>query len=516
MKEKSKDQKKRGKGLLTAFRKRPHLTDRNDGIKSTETSLLDLPMQRIICYLCPNPDRLAISATCKVALEQVELYCRRVLKTITGPKNCNVDDSFHERIRYRTRLQQQLRQKSTTTTDDDELPFRLLVQKALKTHLTRIGKASSFRQLVLSPSQKKLVAEMESSRMIKLFDLFSKECVATLDIFKAISEKGLNGYFLNELRFLDDDKVLFHHHDWICLWDSTVSDTHEQNFQLLYRIPPDTHTSWTWVQDIIRTSRDEFIFVTKLCHTVHRLERTCDYDFRSYDFRTKSFTTLFTLKLKETEIAHVQLVGIVCHKFLVFWAYHHQGGEDSLLYVYNLETLEQVDSKKGSVGSYIQQLTPNTTTFCSLDGGIHDLQLCKLDSESGKLSQISLFKVHNPHYNSGTTCILAVSETHVLIETSFGASGSCIHEHDLNPAKTDRRYKRAYGEIIAEPERSFRGGGHCWATMSTVQNKWYLSNGEEGIKVYLDREPVVCNEFVQESGSSARIGPVVIDKSLEL
>jgi hypothetical protein len=60
----------------------------------------NLPLLQIIQYLDPM-ERCALSATGKLALEQVELYCKLLLQAITGPGNQNVDDSFHQRIRSR-------------------------------------------------------------------------------------------------------------------------------------------------------------------------------------------------------------------------------------------------------------------------------------------------------------------------------------------------------------------------------------------------------------------------------
>lgn len=99
-------------------------------------------------------DRLAMSATCKGALQQVETYCEHVLQAIAGGNDCNVDESFHDRIRIRDQLGQQ----STLL----ELPFRFLVQRAFKTHLSHISEGR-IEEFVLSPSQTRLATRVQKS-----------------------------------------------------------------------------------------------------------------------------------------------------------------------------------------------------------------------------------------------------------------------------------------------------------------------------------------------------------------
>lgn len=122
--------------------------------------LLDLSMPPIVQYLDPQ-ERLSLAVCCKHACHQVELYCKLVLQNIAGPNSCNDDASFQDRIR----------QGYYGVLDRDRLPFRLLVEQAKKTSLTRFEHPQCFwiDSIKLSPSETRVATT--SSGTMNVFDL---------------------------------------------------------------------------------------------------------------------------------------------------------------------------------------------------------------------------------------------------------------------------------------------------------------------------------------------------------
>jgi hypothetical protein len=331
----------------------------------------------------------------------------------------------------------------------------------------------------LSLSENRLALELASrdeGQAVKLFDMTSKTCLATLNLTVAKTTLGLRGR-VKKWRFLGEDKILFCGDDWICLCRQTSDPTLQQEATLLYQISANTLTGVTWVKDIMCINHNEFIY----CTLQRDWEYSSSYEFALMDVRTGSRKSL--LKFPHEGF---QLVGSTT-KWLLTW--NHVCGR---LYVYNLATMEMADIWEGKPGtSFAFQKATRTGSkniICFLNGAEHDMKVMHLDENSGKLSLSQMFKVHSPHYNSGVTSVKAVAEPHVLVETSFGAGSCTLALFDLSPKK----YHESWNEAIASQERVLSGstGGFYRAAVSANRGEWYVSHGD-GILVFLHSEPSI-------------------------
>jgi hypothetical protein len=433
--------------------------------------LLDLPMLQIVQYLDHN-ERLSLAATCKQAVDHVELYCKLVLQVIVGPNNCNTDASFQERIR----------DTSPHKTNRNLLPFRLLVERAKKTHLTAFATSNGNprpRGIELSPSEARIATASGSA--IRVFDLATNTCVASLDVEAAKVTLGLNGYRLSYCRFHGEDKILFCSDDTICLWNLTLS-TEEEGCSLL--ISHRTIGPCGFVKDVISISDDEIILVEEDGVYLHGDEYPIWYEYGVRCLDTQSESSKLLLTLREKNDRNVRLFCTVGgKKWLAIW-----NSFSNELSLYNLGTMEQTATWKGYLGGQFASIPISRTacTLCFLDGGsYHDLNVFNLDESTGTLSFSRSFKVHSPKYNSGTTHILALTESQVLIEEDYGAGGSYTRAFNLNP----RSFRKAYGEMIALPTRNLSLSSPLQAVVSTAGNKIYVQCFGGAIEVFLRSEP---------------------------
>jgi hypothetical protein len=311
-------------------KRRRLLSDDSNG--ETPVRFLDLPLKMIIQFLLPA-DRLALSTTCKVALTEVESYCEVVIKVIADKHDCKVDDSFQERIRDQARKRIQSSMGIGRNTERPlELPFRLLLPTAFQTCLTMttMAEKSKVSEMVLLPSENRLALKTKDYHhrgFINVFELSTKDCVATLDLSIAMLNLVEPTFAVLGICFLNDNKILLRSLEWICLWtladETSTRSEQNQNVHLLFKTPPATLRTHTWVRNMLRMNQDQFIFVTEASTStgcsIYTSSVHQEFEFQRFDVKERYLTTLFTMQLER--INRLQLAGVIGQKWLVFVAF---------------------------------------------------------------------------------------------------------------------------------------------------------------------------------------------------
>jgi len=142
---------------------------------AAQVTLLDLPsfQQHILSFL-DQPDRLKLAETCHCAKNQVDVYCGKVLERITGIDNCNVDETFHERIRDQSKIR-------TSRAQPVLLSSRYLLSVTLKREPLYKIRLDENTEMVynVAKSPSNLIA-LDTGDDIDVYDLKSRKKMTTL------------------------------------------------------------------------------------------------------------------------------------------------------------------------------------------------------------------------------------------------------------------------------------------------------------------------------------------------
>lgn len=173
---------------------------RDDEEGSSTINMEDIAdvLQRMIGFL-KHSERLNLSMTCKSMCRRVETYSSMALTRIL--ENHDVDDTFEERIRDRTKIPQAIGNQQS-------LPFRYLLHTATRTHLYRLeimrGKASrnafvfkTGNRLLTNASHGlyEWIGSVVTSFRVHFWDLDNKRCLRIDEIPALFGEKRLQGVF---------------------------------------------------------------------------------------------------------------------------------------------------------------------------------------------------------------------------------------------------------------------------------------------------------------------------------
>ena len=376
------------------------------------------------------------------------------------------------------------------------MPFRLQVDQAKKKCLTTFGHESGHTfGLYLSPSETRIATAHivgsypEYDTIIQVFDLATKSCVGSLDIEKAAEEtRRLLGwkdrFRLDELRFHGEDQIAFRSSDTFFLWNLERQDDEKCKLLISYSACP-----YTYVKDILNVGEDEVIYVT-----VYLKRGEGDQcEVRSVSTQepvssSQSSTLLLSLPTTTEKFQLFQTLG--GKKWVAVWVKNERNTKSQDFFLYNLATLERarLQWKNGLLGGDFAYC-PKSQTECTLCflGWDNMMDVFSLNECSGKLSFSRSFQVHCDKYFSGTTSIVALTRSHVVVEEEYGSS-SYVKAFSLNP----RSFEKKYSEMIAIPEHHFEKGNQgrfTGAVTSLVRNELYMRVRCGKIAVFLCDEP---------------------------
>ena len=215
-----------------------------------------------------------------------------------------------------------------------------------------------------------------------------------------------------------------------------------------------------------------------------------EYEVRSLDIPTKTDSSsglslsFPIMRIEQTEVFET-LGG---KKWLAVWMRRKSCEGENEFLLYNLSTLEQTAKWKGEIGHDLAFISTSNTTCTLCFRRHHELSVFTLDETNGKLSFCRSFKVHCGSYNSGSTMIMALTKSHVVIDLDFGAGGSYAKVYDLVPSS----FKEKYGQSIPVPARILDIRSYYkQGTISLVRNELYIHGlqSDDGVCVFCWSEP---------------------------